>query len=164
VVEQRTENPRVGGSIPPPGTIKWPKYTIQCAQTEVKMARVTVEDCIEKVPNRFELVLGAAQRARELAGGAVKTIDAKDKNTVVSLREIAAGTVSTENMLEKVMTSTLRTSADETEEDDHVTFDNVKVIGTEDIQFQTISQKNAEDELDDEEDLDDDIEEGDTEE
>jgi DNA-directed RNA polymerase subunit omega len=54
------------------------------------MARVTVEDCIEKVPNRFELVLLAAQRARNLSRGAQITIDRdNDKNPVVALREIA---------------------------------------------------------------------------
>jgi DNA-directed RNA polymerase subunit omega len=54
------------------------------------MARVTVEDCIEQIPNRFELVLLAAQRARNLARGAVITIDRdNDKNPVVALREIA---------------------------------------------------------------------------
>jgi DNA-directed RNA polymerase subunit omega len=54
------------------------------------MARVTVEDCIEQIPNRFELVLLAAQRARNLARGAAITIDRdNDKNSVVALREIA---------------------------------------------------------------------------
>ena len=54
------------------------------------MARVTVEDCIDKVPNRFDLVLLAAERAREISGGAELTIDRdRDKNPVVALREIA---------------------------------------------------------------------------
>ena len=58
------------------------------------MARVTVEDCILKVPNRFELVLLASQRARALASGAEETIDRDhDKNPVVALREIAEETV-----------------------------------------------------------------------
>jgi DNA-directed RNA polymerase subunit omega len=58
------------------------------------MARVTVEDCIEKVPNRFELVLLAAQRARNLSRGATITIDRdNDKNPVVALREIAGESV-----------------------------------------------------------------------
>ena len=53
------------------------------------MARVTVEDCVDKVPNRFELVMLAAHRAREIASGAPLTIDRdNDKNPVVSLREI----------------------------------------------------------------------------
>lgn len=55
------------------------------------MARVTVEDCVDKIPNRFELVLAASFRARQLSGGAEPLVDRdRDKNTVVSLREIAA--------------------------------------------------------------------------
>ena len=58
------------------------------------MARVTVEDCVLKVPNRFELVMVAAQRARNLGAGAPLTVDRDDdKNPVIALREIAEGTV-----------------------------------------------------------------------
>ncbi|MBW4091965.1 MAG: DNA-directed RNA polymerase subunit omega [Proteobacteria bacterium] len=58
------------------------------------MARVTVEDCIQKVPNRFDLVLFAAQRARNLARGEELTVDRdNDKNPVVALREIAEETI-----------------------------------------------------------------------
>ena len=58
------------------------------------MARVTVEDCVEKIPNRFRLVMLAAQRARELSVGAELTVDRdNDKNPVVALREIAEETV-----------------------------------------------------------------------
>lgn len=58
------------------------------------MARVTVEDCVEKIPNRFRLVMLAAQRARELSVGAQITVDRdNDKNPVVALREIADETV-----------------------------------------------------------------------
>ena len=58
------------------------------------MARVTVEDCIEKIPNRFELVLTAGQRARAIQKGDSLTIDRdNDKNPVVALREIAAETI-----------------------------------------------------------------------
>lgn len=58
------------------------------------MARVTVEDCVDKVPNRFELVLLAAHRARELSAGAPLTIERdNDKNPVVALREIAEETL-----------------------------------------------------------------------
>ena len=54
------------------------------------MARVTVEDCVDKVPNRFELVMLAAHRAREIQSGSVVTVDRdNDKNPVVALREIA---------------------------------------------------------------------------
>ncbi|MBL6595778.1 MAG: DNA-directed RNA polymerase subunit omega [Candidatus Puniceispirillum sp.] len=58
------------------------------------MARVTVEDCIEKIPNRFDLVLTAGQRARGILKGDLPTIDRdNDKNPVIALREIAAETV-----------------------------------------------------------------------
>ena len=63
------------------------------------MARVTVEDCVVKVPNRFELVLLAAQRAREITSGAPLTLDRDDdKNPVVALREIADETVGVEHL------------------------------------------------------------------
>jgi DNA-directed RNA polymerase subunit omega len=61
---------------------------------EIFMARVTVEDCIEKIPNRFDLVLTASQRARGILKGDLPTINRdNDKNPVVALREIAAETV-----------------------------------------------------------------------
>ena len=63
------------------------------------MARVTVEDCVEKVPNRFELVLLAAQRARNISRGEEITLDRdNDKNPVVALREIADETVPLEKL------------------------------------------------------------------
>jgi DNA-directed RNA polymerase subunit omega len=63
------------------------------------MARVTVEDCVLKVPNRFDLVLVAAQRAREISAGAQLTLDRDDdKNPVVALREIAEDTVATDRL------------------------------------------------------------------
>ncbi len=63
------------------------------------MARVTVEDCILKIPNRFQLVMVAAQRSRELSIGAEMTVDRdNDKNPVVALREIAEETVDTEEI------------------------------------------------------------------
>ena len=63
------------------------------------MARVTVEDCVEKIPNRFELVLLAAQRARNLSRGEELTLDRdNDKNPVVALREIADETISLEKL------------------------------------------------------------------
>ncbi|MEY3670025.1 MAG: DNA-directed RNA polymerase subunit omega [Burkholderiaceae bacterium] len=65
------------------------------------MARITVEDCLEKVPNRFELTLAATYRARQLAQGATPKVDARDKPTVVALREIASGHIGRE-MLRKV--------------------------------------------------------------
>ena len=63
------------------------------------MARVTVEDCVLKVPNRFELVLFAAQRAREISAGGPLTVDRDDdKNPVVALREIADETIELEHL------------------------------------------------------------------
>ncbi len=57
------------------------------------MARVTVEDCLDKVPNRFALVVLAAERARQLARGATPLVDCDNKPAVTSLREIANGSV-----------------------------------------------------------------------
>lgn len=57
------------------------------------MARITVEDCLKKIPNRFQMVLTAAYRARQLSQGHAPMVDAKDKCTVTSLREIAEGRV-----------------------------------------------------------------------
>ena len=61
------------------------------------MARVTVEDCVDKIPNRFDLVLTAGFRARQLSGGAEPMLERdRDKNPVVALREIAAGHIGPE--------------------------------------------------------------------
>ncbi len=63
------------------------------------MARITVEDCIERVANRFELVMLAAQRARDISAGAPLTVDRdNDKNSVVALREIAEGTIDLDHL------------------------------------------------------------------
>ena len=68
------------------------------------MARITVEDCVDKFPSRFELVLVASQRARELHSGEKPTIDEdNDKNTVIALREIADITIPIEKMKENVI-------------------------------------------------------------
>jgi len=68
------------------------------------MARVTVEDCVVKIPNRFELVLLAAQRAREISSGAPLSIDRDDdKNPVVALREIADETVALDHLKSSVV-------------------------------------------------------------
>jgi DNA-directed RNA polymerase subunit omega len=70
------------------------------------MARVTVEDCVDKVPNRFELVLLATHRARALAGGAHVTVAAEnDKNPVIALREIAQKSVSPDDAREGLIHS-----------------------------------------------------------
>lgn len=83
------------------------------------MARVTVEDCIEKVPNRFELVLLASQRAKQLSSGAMLTIDRdRDKNPVVALREIAEGTITPDSLKETVIRGwQRRVQVEENEED-----------------------------------------------
>ena len=83
------------------------------------MARVTVEDCVEKVPNRFDLVMLAAHRARSLSAGAEITIDRdNDKNPVVALREIADGTVKPDALREQAIESHQRhIEVDEPEED-----------------------------------------------
>jgi len=66
------------------------------------MARVTVEDCVDKIPNRFELVLSASYRARQLSGGAETLVDRdRDKNPVVALREIAAKELKPEDLREE---------------------------------------------------------------
>ena len=65
------------------------------------MARITVEDCIEQIPNRFQLVLAATYRARMLSQGHTPKIEARNKPAVTALREIAAGNVGLE-MLKKV--------------------------------------------------------------
>ena len=73
---------------------------------ETSVARVTVEDCIEKVNNRFDLVLMAAHRARMISAGAGITVDRdNDKNPVVALREIGDGTISPEDLHEDLIHS-----------------------------------------------------------
>ena len=68
------------------------------------MARVTVEDCIDKMPNRFELVLVTANRARDLRGGSTITVEREnDKDAVVALREIAEKTISPNDMREMLI-------------------------------------------------------------
>ena len=83
------------------------------------MARVTVEDCVDKVPNRFELVMLAAHRAREISAGSPVTVDRdNDKNPVVSLREIAEETQSGDDLRERLIESNQsQIEVDEPEED-----------------------------------------------
>ena len=101
------------------------------------MARVTVEDCVDKVDNRFELVLLAAHRARMIANGSPLTVDRdNDKNPVVALREIADEGVSPEDMTEDLIHSLQKyvevdepepvapaIGADAPEDDAEITFD-----------------------------------------
>ncbi|ARC87369.1 DNA-directed RNA polymerase subunit omega [Rhodovulum sp. MB263] len=83
------------------------------------MARVTVEDCVDKVPNRFELVMLAAHRAREVASGASLTVDRdNDKNPVVALREIAEESQSADDLRERMIEAhQTQIEVDEPEED-----------------------------------------------
>ena len=85
------------------------------------MARVTVEDCVDKIPNRFDLVLLAAQRARQISGGADLTIDRdRDKNPVVALREIAEQTVKPKHLEEAVVQNLQRVQIDDDEAPDAI--------------------------------------------
>jgi DNA-directed RNA polymerase subunit omega len=84
------------------------------------MARVTVEDCVDKVPNRFELVMLAAHRAREVAAGSPLTVDRdNDKNPVCALREIADETQSADDLRQRLIESNqTQIEVDEPEDDD----------------------------------------------
>jgi DNA-directed RNA polymerase subunit omega len=85
------------------------------------MARVTVEDCVDKIPNRFDLVLLAAQRARQVSGGADLTIERdRDKNPVVALREIAEQTVKPRDLEEAVINNLQKVRIDEEDETDEL--------------------------------------------
>ncbi|SDB98916.1 DNA-directed RNA polymerase subunit omega [Sphingomonas sp. YR710] len=85
------------------------------------MARVTVEDCVDKIPNRFDLVLMAAQRARQISGGAELTLDRdRDKNPVVALREIAEQTVLPDDLHEAVVSSLQRVRIDDEDAPDEI--------------------------------------------
>ena len=80
------------------------------------MARVTVEDCIEKIPNRFDLVLAAAQRARNIQKGELLTIDRDDdKNPVIALREIADDTIDINHIEDRIIQSMQRFNESEEE-------------------------------------------------
>lgn len=83
------------------------------------MARVTVEDCVDKVPNRFELVMLAAHRAREISAGSPITVARdNDKNPVVSLREIAEETQQADDLRERMIEANqTQIEVDEPEED-----------------------------------------------
>ena len=82
------------------------------------MARVTVEDCIDKIPNRFRLVLMAAHRARNISAGSALTIDRdRDKNPVVALREIADETLDLDSLKESLVHGLQRVLPSEDEEE-----------------------------------------------
>jgi len=83
------------------------------------MARITVEDCVLKIPNRFELVMVSSQRAREISSGSEITVPRdNDKNTVVALREIADETVNLSNLKESLVKNYQRVVEVEDEEDE----------------------------------------------
>ena len=89
------------------------------------MARITVEDCIDKFPSRFELVLVASNRARKLHSGDTPTVEKdNDKNTVIALREIADETISKEDLklklIEEYQTTTFSVDEDLDELDDNL--------------------------------------------
>ncbi len=86
------------------------------------MARVTVEDCVDKVPNRFELVMLAAHRARSLASGSPLSVERdNDKNPVVALREIAEETMTADQLREAAIESFQRQIEVDEPEDDVMT-------------------------------------------
>ena len=86
------------------------------------MARVTVEDCVDKVSNRFDLVLVAAQRARQISGGAELLLDRdRDKNPVVALREIADELVIPAELQEAIVGGLQRVRIDDEVESDEMT-------------------------------------------
>ena len=88
------------------------------------MARVTVEDCVMKVPNRFELVVLAAQRSRTISAGAPLSLDRdNDKNPVVALREIADETIELEELEDNVIRGMQKhVEIDEPEDEDPIEF------------------------------------------
>ena len=95
------------------------------------MARITVEDCVDKFPSRFELVLVASQRARELHSGEAPTIDRdNDKNTVIALREIADTTIPIEKMKENLIEGFQKVTIND-EEDENLEKRSLKEINDE---------------------------------
>ena len=118
------------------------------------MARVTVEDCVLKVPNRFELVLLAAQRAREITSGAPLSVDRDDdKNPVVALREIADETVGLDHLKNSVVRGMQKhVEIDEPEETHEVELDTTLfgvaapsvLIEAEDVEAEDLEEEDAE--------------------
>lgn len=98
------------------------------------MARVTVEDCVEKVPNRFDLVMLAGHRSRNITAGAPLTVERdNDKNPVVALREIADGTVDVDETYDSLVRSMQRhVEIDEPEEEDALELMAGAMMATED--------------------------------
>ena len=115
------------------------------------MARVTVEDCIDKIPNRFDLVLAAAQRARNISTGNPLTIDRdNDKNPVVALREIADNQVTPEDLREELIHSLQKhVEVDEPEEDAAPSVEplDTKIFGDAIEQIEDDNERMSEEEL-----------------
>ena len=140
------------------------------------MARITVEDCVDKFPSRFELVLVASQRARELHSGETTTLEREnDKNTVIALREIANSTFSIEemkeNLIEEYQTVTISDEEDENlsnesleneekkeEESEELVSDSSKQIEEEIKELTSIEDNDLKEELEIKEDLQDSLE------
>jgi DNA-directed RNA polymerase subunit omega len=102
------------------------------------MARVTVEDCIDKVQNRFDLVLYSAYRARQLSGGADPLVDRdRDKNPVVALREIAAKVTKPDELREDYIRS-LQKHAEVDEPEETPTEED---LGREDVQYRQVTEE-----------------------
>ena len=117
------------------------------------MARVTVEDCVEKIPTRFELVLIAAQRARNISAGAALTVARdNDKNPVVSLREIAEETVSFAELEDSLIKGMQKhVEIDEPEED------NVDMLALQQEMSGMVQPQQSSSDLSDPLDMDDDV-------
>jgi len=99
------------------------------------MARVTVEDCVEKVPNRFDLVMYAAQRARDIAAGESLSVERdNDKNPVVALREIAEEAVKLPEMEERLVKGLQRIVEIEEPEEDEMDVDAIQLSMTGDAE------------------------------
>lgn len=106
------------------------------------MARITVEDCVEVVPSRFELVLLASQRAKKLGSGAQMTIEREnDKNPVVALREISEGTISPEDLKEELIRSHQRIVSIEEEDSE----DMIDTMEGESLENQAAGTENEKD-------------------
>lgn len=97
------------------------------------MARVTVEDCILKIPNRFRLIAIAAQRARRIAGGASLSVERdNDKNPVVSLREIAEETIDLSELEESVIKGLQNHVEVDEPEEDEISLDQAEQVTADD--------------------------------
>jgi DNA-directed RNA polymerase subunit omega len=102
------------------------------------MARVTVEDCVDKVPNRFDLVLYSGYRARQLSGGAEPLVDRdRDKNPVVALREIAAKSLKPDEVREEYIRSLQKHA--EVDEPEEARAD--EDLGREDPQYRQVTEE-----------------------